>query len=244
MRSKLERSINICFSNIKLPGTTTKKLTTDSTPFPPEDHGRPLPHPITTTTESPSFAPEDLSRPLPNPTTTTTTNLVKNFNSLYDDLTFDSTSLSKSLSSSPSSSSLPSSPSSSSAAPDLAAAFASQRFFFSSPGRSNSIVESSSSFSSSSSLTTSVRSDSVDGGGVAVPTYSQDPFEDFRLSMQEMVEARRLVDVSADWDHLHELLTCYLSLNPKSAHKFIVRAFSDLLVSMMAPPPTKNGGRG
>ncbi|KAE9460651.1 hypothetical protein C3L33_07482, partial [Rhododendron williamsianum] len=212
-----------------------------------KDHGRPLPHPTTTTTESPSFPPEDLSRPLPNPTTTTTTttNLVKNFNSLYDDLTFDSTSLSKSLSSSPSSSSLPSSPSSSSATPDLAAAFASQRFFFSSPGRSNSIVESSSSFSSSSSsLTTSVRSDSVVGGGVAVPTYSQDPFEDFRRSMQEMVEARRLVDVSADWDHLHELLTCYLSLNPKSAHKFIVRAFSDLLVSMMAPPPTKNGGRG
>ncbi|KAF7120396.1 hypothetical protein RHSIM_Rhsim13G0026400 [Rhododendron simsii] len=235
----------MCFSKIKLPGTTTGKLTTDSPPFPPEDHSRPLPHPTTTTTESPSFPPEDLSRPLPNPTTTTTTNLVKNFNSLYDDLTFDSTSLSKSLSSSSSSSSsLPSSPSS--AAPDLAAAFASQRFFFSSPGRSNSIVESSSSFSSSSSssLTTSVRSDSIVGGGVAVPTYSQDPFEDFRRSMQEMVEARRLVDVSADWDHLHELLTCYLSLNPKSAHKFIVRAFSDLLVSMMAPPPTKNGGRG
>ncbi|XP_058197809.1 transcription repressor OFP12-like [Rhododendron vialii] len=238
MRSKLERSINMCFSKIKLPGTTPK-VTTDSPPFPPKDHSRPLPHP-TTTTESPSFPPEDLSRPLPNPTTTTTTNLVKNFNSLYDDPTFDSTSLSKSLSSSSPSSS------SSSAAPDLAAAFASQRFFFSSPGRSNSIVESSSSFSfsSSSSLTTSVRSDSIVGGGVAVPTYSQDPFEDFRRSMQEMVEARRLVDVSADWDHLHELLTCYLSLNPKSAHKFIVRAFSDLLVSMMAPPPTKNGGRG
>ncbi|KAI8522921.1 hypothetical protein RHMOL_Rhmol13G0034300 [Rhododendron molle] len=242
MRSKLERSINMCFSKIKLPGTSTKKLTTDSPPFPAEDHSRPLPHPATTTTESPSFPPEDLSRPLPNPTTTATTaNLVKNFNSLYDDLTFDSTPLSKSLSSSS-----PSSPSS--AAPDLAAAFASQRFFFSSPGRSNSIVESSSSFSSSSSssssLTTSVRSDSIVGGGVAVPTYSQDPFEDFRRSMQEMVEARRLVDVSADWNHLHELLTCYLSLNPKSAHKFIVRAFSDLLVSMLAPPPAKNGGRG
>lgn len=225
MRSTLERSLNICFTTIKLPSTTNK--------LPP------------TTTESPSsFPAEDLSRPLPNPTTITSSssssiNLVKNFNSLYD-LAFDSASHSKSLSSSSTSSSDPDT----AATPDLAAAFASQRFFFSSPGRSNSIVESSSPSSSSSLTATSDRSDKIIGGGVAVPTYSQDPFVDFRQSMQEMVEARRLVDVTADWEHLHELLTCYLSLNPKSAHKFIVCAFSDILVSMMAAQTTENGGWG
>ncbi|GFP92309.1 transcription repressor ofp12, partial [Phtheirospermum japonicum] len=71
------------------------------------------------------------------------------------------------------------------------------------------------------------------GGGVAVPTYSPDPFADFRRSMQEMVEAREVHDVRESWDYLHELLMCYLSLNPKSTHKFIVGAFADLLVSLM-----------
>ena len=52
--------------------------------------------------------------------------------------------------------------------------------------------------------------------------------------MQEMVEARDLVDVKANWDDLHELLLCYLAMNPKSTHKFIIGAFADLLVSLMA----------
>lgn len=73
---------------------------------------------------------------------------------------------------------------------------------------------------------------------VAVPTYSPDPYLDFRRSMQEMVEARDLVDVKANWDYLHELLLCYLALNPKSTHKFIIRAFADLLVSLLASQPT------
>ncbi|GFZ04727.1 ovate family protein 12 [Actinidia rufa] len=161
--------------------------------------------------------------------------LVKNFNSLYD-LTFDN---SKSPSLSTNSDDL--------AAPDLAAVLASRRFFFSSPGRSNSIVDSSSpppsSFSSSSSQPDAADSGSVVGGGVPIPTYSSDPYVDFRRSMQEMVEARELVDVGADWPHLHELLTCYLALNPKSTHKFIIRAFSDLLVSLMSSTPRKSGSR-
>lgn len=52
--------------------------------------------------------------------------------------------------------------------------------------------------------------------------------------MQEMVEARHLIDVKANWEYLHELLLCYLTLNPKSTHKFIIGAFADLLVSLMA----------
>ncbi|XP_058748621.1 transcription repressor OFP16-like [Vicia villosa] len=147
---------------------------------------------------------------------------------------------------------------------DFATAFASNRFFFSSPGRSNSIVESTSSCSSSSSssLITTAPSDKkkpIFNGSVAVPTYSPDPYHDFRRSMQEMVEARPelMNDVKSNWDTLHELLLSYLALNPKSTHKFILGAFSDLIVTLMSfsssnsscsypppPPQIPNNGRG
>ena len=58
--------------------------------------------------------------------------------------------------------------------------------------------------------------------------------------MQEMVEARDLIDVKANWDYLHELLLCYLAMNPKSTHKYIIGAFADLIVSLMA---TEAGGQ-
>lgn len=61
-----------------------------------------------------------------------------------------------------------------------------------------------------------------------------DPYADFRRSMQEMVEARELEDVRSDSEFLRELLSCYLRLNPKDTHKFIVRAFADLVLSMLA----------
>ncbi|MCD7461883.1 hypothetical protein HAX54_047336 [Datura stramonium] len=121
--------------------------------------------------------------------------------------------------------------------PDLATVYASQRFFFSSPGHSNSIVDSSSSSSSSlASTSSSVESDApVVDGSIAIPTYSPDPYLDFRRSMQEMVEARGLSDIRGNWDSLHELLMCYLTLNPKSTHKYIVGAFADLIVCLMPP---------
>ncbi|CAL0310324.1 unnamed protein product [Lupinus luteus] len=76
---------------------------------------------------------------------------------------------------------------------DIAKAFASERFFFSSPGSSNSIVES---------ATAVFFNDSV-----AVAIYSVDPYLDFRQSMEEMVE------VMSNWEELEELLLCYLALN-------------------------------
>ncbi|WOG83681.1 hypothetical protein DCAR_0102858 [Daucus carota subsp. sativus] len=141
--------------------------------------------------------------------------LMKNFNSLYDPTT------SHEPSSSP---------------PDFATAYASQRFFFSSPGRSNSIVDSTSSLASTSSSSLLPESDTL-SGGIPVPTLSPDPYLDFRRSMQDMVEARGFTDVKTNWDNLHELLRCYLSLNPKSTHKYIVRAFADLLISLMTTSP-------
>ncbi|XP_055811831.1 transcription repressor OFP16-like [Solanum dulcamara] len=159
-------------------------------------------------------------------------NSIKNFNSLYDlssecnSNTYSATILDESdymyeLDSTP----------------DLATAYASQRFFFSTPGHSNSIIDSSSSSMSSSLASTSissVESDAPLDGSIAIPTDSPDPYLDFRRSMQEMVEARGLSDIKGNWESLHELLMCYLTLNPKSTHKYIVGAFSDLIVCLMA----------
>ncbi|XP_019162871.1 PREDICTED: transcription repressor OFP12-like [Ipomoea nil] len=175
------------------------------------------------------------------------TTFIKNFNSLYD-FTLECTPNSKSFAAAADEEEADLSSSESAAAdeaaatPDLATVLASRRFFFSSPGRSNSIIDSSSTSSSIASTSSSSPTanqqdpDALVDGSVAIPTISPDPFLDFRRSMQEMVEARQLMDVRANWDHLHELLMCYLTLNPKSAHKFIVGAFADLLVSLMPPP--------
>lgn len=63
---------------------------------------------------------------------------------------------------------------------------------------------------------------------VTMAVDSNDPFVDFRRSMEEMVEAHGL----KDWECLEELLTCYLRVNGKSNHGYIVGAFVDLLVGL------------
>ncbi|XP_015969567.1 transcription repressor OFP16-like [Arachis duranensis] len=170
------------------------------------------------------------------------TSIIKNFNTIYDNNTTEPE------------------PEPEPEPADFATAFASQRFFFSSPGRSNSIVESTPSSSSSSSLTSSLTTTApaeassasagdeskavLFEGSVAVPTYSPDPYLDFRQSMEEMVEARPelMADVKSNWHVLQELLMCYLALNPKSTHKFILGAFADLLVTRMAFSDGGGGG--
>ncbi|KAG6640643.1 transcription repressor OFP13-like [Carya illinoinensis] len=57
---------------------------------------------------------------------------------------------------------------------------------------------------------------------------SQDPFVDFRKSMEEMVEAHGM----KEWEGFEELLCWYLRLNGKSSHGYIVGAFVDLLVGL------------
>ncbi|KAK6913949.1 Ovate protein family, C-terminal [Dillenia turbinata] len=161
--------------------------------------------------------------------------MIKNFNTIYDfsssSPTFSSVSSSKPLSTTPSMTSYSHdfSTSDDSSEPEtdfpayLSAVLASQRFFFPSPGLSNSIIDA---------AVDSLENDAVVAGGVAIPTYSPDPYSDFRRSMQDMVEARGFKDLKACRDHLHELLLCYLTLNPKHTHKFIVSAFADLLISL------------
>ncbi|EXB39392.1 hypothetical protein L484_025089 [Morus notabilis] len=184
--------------------------------------------PIRSTTPTPQ-TPEDQSRPLPSSSL-----IIRNFNSLYEEAKLDKEDYTTSDEDNSSSSA--------SAAADFATAFASRRFFFSTPGRSNSIVDS------------RCKSRGADvtlfGNSIAVPTFSPDPYADFRRSMQEMLEARsdhasksnNSNSNSNNWEFLHELLLCYLALNPKSTHKFITRAFSDLVVSLMPSPAPVGGG--
>ncbi|CAM0871366.1 unnamed protein product [Alopecurus aequalis] len=107
----------------------------------------------------------------------------------------------------------------------LSSAIASRRFFLSSPGRSNSIVDSSAHAAMA----------GVGAAGVAVPTYSPDPHADFLGSMEEMTAALQLdARRRGDRARLHELLLCYLALNDKGAHRYIVSAFTDLLLRLTA----------
>ncbi|KAL9227724.1 hypothetical protein vseg_003377 [Gypsophila vaccaria] len=57
---------------------------------------------------------------------------------------------------------------------------------------------------------------------------SNNPSEDFRRSMEEMVEAHGL----KDWQGLEDLLGCYLKINSKLNHAFIMSAFFDLLINL------------
>ncbi|KAH7573783.1 hypothetical protein JRO89_XS03G0207000 [Xanthoceras sorbifolium] len=205
------KNLHLCFSSaLKCPNTTT---TTTLSPSPPSDDD----HQNQYSSSSPN--------------TTSSLLMIKNFNSLYDFSSEFSTSKDDFLSSTSSSSDTDSDTLS---PPDFATIFASQRLFFSSPGRSNSIIES----PDSSRLIDSHHQETVSplDGGVAVKKYSPDPYRDFRCSMQEMIEARNLKDVISDWDFLHELLFCYLTLNPKHTHKFIITAFADILVSLLPSP--------
>nr|GMC79518.1 transcription repressor OFP13-like [Ipomoea batatas] len=61
---------------------------------------------------------------------------------------------------------------------------------------------------------------------VAMEMDSTDPITDFKRSMEEMVEAH---DGLKDWEFLEGLLICYLRINGKSTHGYIVGAFVDLL---------------
>ncbi|TKY50797.1 Transcription repressor OFP13 [Spatholobus suberectus] len=65
---------------------------------------------------------------------------------------------------------------------------------------------------------------------VVLAMESEDPYEDFKRSMEEMVESHGV----RDWEGLEELLTWYLRVNGKNNHGFIVGAFVDLLFSLAA----------
>jgi uncharacterized protein (TIGR01568 family) len=76
--------------------------------------------------------------------------------------------------------------------------------------------------------------------GVALPTYSPDPHADFLKSMEEMSAALRLdARRRGNRARLHELLLCYLALNDKRTHRYIVlHPRSGCLAALGACTPT------
>ncbi|XP_031488637.1 transcription repressor OFP16-like [Nymphaea colorata] len=112
---------------------------------------------------------------------------------------------------------------------DLASAVASERFFIV-PGTSNSILEDCTGETPAKKVSSETKTALV-ADGIAVTTFSPDPFVDFRQSMQEMVEARAQ-ERAVDWEYLEELFFCYMKLNHPHDHKFILAAFADLLESL------------
>ena len=63
---------------------------------------------------------------------------------------------------------------------------------------------------------------------VVMEMESEDPLEDFKRSMEEMVEAHGL----KKWECLEELLSWYLRANDKSNHGYVVGAFVELLAGL------------
>ncbi|KAF8115249.1 hypothetical protein N665_0029s0087 [Sinapis alba] len=62
---------------------------------------------------------------------------------------------------------------------------------------------------------------------VPVAMESDDPYGDFRRSMEEMVRSHG--ELAKDWQSLESMLAWYLRMNGKRSHGVIVSAFVDLL---------------
>ncbi|TMW93386.1 hypothetical protein EJD97_011816 [Solanum chilense] len=73
---------------------------------------------------------------------------------------------------------------------------------------------------------------------ITLVTYSPSPYDDFRQSMQEMMEARLKDQGKINWEFMEELLFCYLDLNDKKSYKYILSAFVDQIVILR-----ENSGR-
>ncbi|KAK7294178.1 hypothetical protein RJT34_17063 [Clitoria ternatea] len=99
---------------------------------------------------------------------------------------------------------------------------------------------------SSSNISTTMDNSSSENEGATVPencvvvvACSPSPYEDFRRSMEGIVEARMRNDEKVDWDLMEELLFCHINLNHKKTHKFILSAFVDVISAMRRQPETK-----
>lgn len=117
--------------------------------------------------------------------------------------------------------------------------------FFAGPGSSSSQMEESrtsitttsegigSSSTTTTESTTEVGDDAKPVMGaddfIAVFTYSPSPYDDFRHSMEEMIEARLRHQGKVDWEFMEELLFCFLDLNDKKSYKYILSAYVDLI---------------
>ncbi|CAH8359144.1 unnamed protein product [Eruca vesicaria subsp. sativa] len=66
--------------------------------------------------------------------------------------------------------------------------------------------------------------------GVAVVKRSEDPYEDFKGSMIEMIVEKNMSEMA----ELEQLLSCFLTLNAKRHHRAIVKAFTEVWVALFS----------
>ncbi|KAK8551870.1 hypothetical protein V6N13_120301 [Hibiscus sabdariffa] len=70
-------------------------------------------------------------------------------------------------------------------------------------------------------------------GSVAVVTESEDPYEDFKRSMLEMILEKQMFEAK----DLEQLLQCFLSLNSREYHEIIVEAFTEIWEALFCDYP-------
>ncbi|WZZ55361.1 transcription repressor OFP15-like [Brassica napus] len=98
----------------------------------------------------------------------------------------------------------------------------SERLIFESKGESNSILEE---------ATTKQEEEEEEEkeSFMLLSLESNDPYSDFKGSMEEMVEAHAL---HHDWRSLEKLLLQFLKVNANTSHRYIFAAFVDLLSNL------------
>lgn len=102
----------------------------------------------------------------------------------------------------------------------------SERLIFESKGESNSILEEA--------TTKQEEQEEEEESFMLLSLESDDPYSDFKGSMEEMVAAHAL---HHDWKSLEKLLLQFLKVNAKTSHRYIFAAFVDLLLNL---PPNAN----
>lgn len=65
---------------------------------------------------------------------------------------------------------------------------------------------------------------------IAILRKSRNPSEEFRGSMEEMMDDHLKHHEKIDWEFMEELLFSFLNLNEKKSYKYILNAFVDLIV--------------
>ncbi|KAL0350337.1 UNVERIFIED_CONTAM: Transcription repressor OFP7 [Sesamum radiatum] len=73
----------------------------------------------------------------------------------------------------------------------------------------------------------------------AIVKRSEDPYEDFKNSMMDMVLEKQMFDPK----DLEQLLHCFLSLNSRHYHGMIVEAFSEIWETIFSPAGSKSSIR-
>ncbi|ESQ52230.1 hypothetical protein EUTSA_v10017064mg [Eutrema salsugineum] len=103
----------------------------------------------------------------------------------------------------------------------------SERLIFESKGESNSILEEAT--TKRKQEEEKEEEEEEEEGFMLLSLESNDPYSDFKRSMEEMVEAHAL---HHDWRSLEKLLFQFLEVNAKTSHRYIFAAFVDLLLNL------------